>query len=282
LCRDRLFGLNDEWSFVLLIWCCHNVTYYVWALTSQWLYKRNYFQDWKVQPSSQPDEFLLSSTTWRQLAMRVLVHPFMWRDMYRYIISQRLDDPLPSFSTCALLLLLSFYGFFALNAFMHKAFHDWPALYYYHKPHHEFKTTTGQAAEHHSLVDSMANAFITFLPALLLNFHPLLWCAHMLIRTWESVDTHTGYAFPFTPFRYLPGLAHQQEYHVFHHSVNRGSYSCLLFDHFTGTALLERGCYVIVLCIFSFLYLIHIMQEPMSPIFSMWLAVSPMSSPGAF
>lgn len=57
---------------------------------------------------------------------------------------------------------------------------------------------------------------------------------HMFLRTWESVDTHSGYALPWTPFRWLPGMAFQQEYHCFHHHTNVGTYSCLCFDHLFG------------------------------------------------
>jgi sterol desaturase/sphingolipid hydroxylase (fatty acid hydroxylase superfamily) len=113
--------------------------------------------------------------------------------------------------------------------------HDLPWLYRFHKEHHAFNTTTGIAAEHHHILDSLANALPTFIPPILLGMHPFILCIHMALRTWESVDTHTGYAFPWTPFRYLPGMAYQQEYHCFHHHTNIGAYSILLFDHFLGT-----------------------------------------------
>lgn len=230
----RTFGFSDDWIFVLLFWCAHNITYYAWALPCQWFYKHDYLQQWKIEPLKKPDATLIASSSIKQIWLRCLLHPFIWFFMYRTIISKQLDCEIPSLYVSIILLLISFYSFFLQNAFLHKAFHDYPFLFRWHKLHHQFITTTGIAAEHHTLIDSIANGIITLLPCIILQLHPILWCIHMFLRTWESVDSHSGYAFPFTPFQYLPGFAHQQEYHAFHHYAYQGAFSCLLFDHLTG------------------------------------------------
>ena len=50
----RFTGLSDEYIFVLLVWCAHNITYYAWALPCQWLYRNNYFLQWKIEPTKHP------------------------------------------------------------------------------------------------------------------------------------------------------------------------------------------------------------------------------------
>ena len=40
----------------------------------------------------------------------------------------------------------------------------------------------------------------------------------------ESVDSHSGYEFPFTPFRLVP-FSGSATYHDYHHSSNTGNYS---------------------------------------------------------
>lgn len=244
--------MEDVWYFVIMMWCAHNVTFYAWALPCQWLYKANYFQHWKILPDRHPDEDLIKDTHWKQLLLRVFLFPAMWYAIWQYVYVPQLSaagqspvwPPLLSASpeptalaTLALQLTLHFYAFFLINCFVHRMMHKVPFLYKFHKHHHEFKITTGAASEHFDLygVDSVANGVATFFFPLMLSstrLHPTLLAVYFALRTWESVDTHTGYAFPWTPFRYLPGMAYQQEYHAYHHSNNQGTYSCLAIDHF--------------------------------------------------
>ena len=152
-------GMENRWKFVLLIWCCHNLTYYFWALPCQWMYSRDWFRQWKVKPNARPSDELISDTWWKQLLARLLVHPFLWLGIYDYIIPAELDDPLPPVSTIIFQLLAGTYGFFAVNSIVHRMVHKSPWLYGFHKHHHDFKTTTGQASEHFDpyMVDTIMN-----------------------------------------------------------------------------------------------------------------------------
>lgn len=233
LFSSKLGISEDEILFVFMFWCSHNVIYYIWAIPVAWAYKQNYMSYWKIS-KKYPNENLILKSSQIQIIMRLFVHPIVWLLIYRHIINVPLSNPLPDFKIGSIQIIISFYGFFMINAIAHKCMHIYPFIYQYHKDHHAFITTTGIAAEHHHLFDSIANAIPTFLPPIIIGMHPKLWCLYMFLRTWESVDSHNGYAFPFTPFRYLPGMAYQQEYHNFHHYANKGTYSCLCFDHFMG------------------------------------------------
>lgn len=52
-------------------------------------------------------------------------------------------------------------------------------------------------------------------------FTYLIW---ILVRVAESMDGHSGYEFPWSPFRLIPFSA-SSTYHDFHHSNNIGNYS---------------------------------------------------------
>jgi len=231
-------GWSDAAVFALCIWLSHNVCYYGYGFFLEVAYRRNLWPQWKIAPDKYPTQ-KFGDGFFGQLALRLTVQPLVWAAWYTYVLvpcGMSLDAPLGSPLQCSVLLLLSFYGFFAFNCVVHMASHKFPFLYRFHKTHHEYKITTAWAAEHFDiyLVDNIMNTIPTLVPPLLLGFHPLLWCLHMVFRTVESLDTHSGYEIPFTPFRFLPGFAEQQRYHSFHHSHNVGTYSNLLFDHLTG------------------------------------------------
>jgi len=49
----------------------------------------------------------------------------------------------------------------------------------------------------------------------------------LLIRSLESHDGHSGYEFPWSPFRMIPFGA-DATYHNYHHSRNVGNYSSVM------------------------------------------------------
>jgi sterol desaturase/sphingolipid hydroxylase (fatty acid hydroxylase superfamily) len=56
-----------------------------------------------------------------------------------------------------------------------------------------------------------------------------LW---LVLRMMETIDAHSGYRFPFSPFSYKS----VSERHDFHHSNNRGNFGVTAFwDWLTGT-----------------------------------------------
>jgi len=71
---------------------------------------------------------------------------------------------------------------------------------------------------------------------LLVGPHIVTWLLWVIIRVIETVDAHSGYRFPFSPFSLLP-FQGGSERHFFHHSHNIGSYGSFfnIWDRVTGT-----------------------------------------------
>jgi sterol desaturase/sphingolipid hydroxylase (fatty acid hydroxylase superfamily) len=70
-----------------------------------------------------------------------------------------------------------------------------------HKHHHKFKSTIGIAAEFASPIESIfANFVPTLAGPLLLGSHPYTYWIYLWLRVWETVESHSGYEFPWSPW----------------------------------------------------------------------------------
>lgn len=122
--------------------------------------------------------------------------------------------------------------------FFHRLAHHKLLYPHFHKYHHNYTTTVSLAGEHFHPVDFFTGALIPVsLGPLLLGTHLhittyLIW---IVLRTMESVDAHSGFEFPWTPFRIIP-FAASATYHDYHHSHNKGNYSSFftLWDSIMG------------------------------------------------
>lgn len=124
--------------------------------------------------------------------------------------------------------------------------HSTPLYKRFHKVHHNYNHPISLAAEYFHPVDYF---FISLLPAVLgpnllgRNLHITTYMAWIFFQTAEAVDSHSGYEFPFGPFRLLP-FSGSATYHDFHHTNNQGNFSSYFtvldsvfgsnFDYFTN------------------------------------------------
>jgi len=107
----------------------------------------------------------------------------------------------------------------------HRALHH-PAIYgYIHKKHHEFKQPIGIASEYaHPIEFIFSNAIPFSMGPQLLHAHCFTFFVWYVWRIGETVDGHSGYEFPFVPYRLLP-FSGSATFHDYHHSRNVGNYS---------------------------------------------------------
>ena len=97
-----------------------------------------------------------------------------------------------------------------------------------HYIHHRHTTTVGLAATYaHPLEYLFGNVIAVSSGALILRERIHLWTFLMFV-TWaelSTVDDHSGYNWPWSPFEILP-FATSAEYHDYHHSHgHNGNYS---------------------------------------------------------
>ena len=118
---------------------------------------------------------------------------------------------------------------FAFHIF-HRLAH-WRVIYpYFHKVHHKYVNTVSIGAEHFHPVDYFIGILIpgSFGPNLLgSRMHFATYLCWVFFRSGEGVDGHSGYEFPWSPFRLIPFSA-SASYHDYHHSHNVGNYSSFL------------------------------------------------------
>ncbi len=127
------------------------------------------------------------------------------------------------------------FGFHILHRFLH-----WKVIYpYFHKLHHTYTSTVSVAGEYIHPVDFFFSVLIPgSLGGMILGKH-MHYCTFLLwsgMRTFESVDGHSGYEFSWSPYRLVP-LSASATYHDFHHSHNVGNYSSFFsfWDTIFGT-----------------------------------------------
>eukprot|EP00331_Platyophrya_macrostoma_P011749 CAMPEP_0176428630 /NCGR_PEP_ID=MMETSP0127-20121128/13258_1 /TAXON_ID=938130 /ORGANISM="Platyophrya macrostoma, Strain WH" /LENGTH=235 /DNA_ID=CAMNT_0017810337 /DNA_START=341 /DNA_END=1049 /DNA_ORIENTATION=- len=107
----------------------------------------------------------------------------------------------------------------------HRLLHH-PKLYpHIHKIHHRWHHTVIISNEFsHPVEYVIANLPAALGPKLLgKHMHMITLWMWIVMRVGESLDSHCGYEFSWSPYRLLP-LSGSANYHDFHHSTNIGNY----------------------------------------------------------
>ncbi len=121
----------------------------------------------------------------------------------------------------------------------HRLLHH-PRLYpYIHKVHHEYNITISLAAEYaHPLEFIFGNLFPVNIGPIILGsqVHLATYLIWVIVAQMETADQHSGYEFPWSPYRLVP-FSVSTDYHNFHHSHNVGNYCSVstFWDTFCNT-----------------------------------------------
>jgi len=234
---------SDRALWVLGTLCAHLVTWYVSNLVLYLVYHFNLFQRYKIQGSKWPERALVLECLRGNLITHFLLQPlsltFIGYPVFNYFGSAKVNLPVPSFFTFFWQIPVMFIVNDALFYWAHRALHH-PSIYkHVHKQHHRFKQPIGIAAEFaHPIEALLANEIPTIAGCLLLGAHPLVFWTYLALRMWETIDSHSGFKFPWSPWNLVPGAMGGAEFHDYHHSVNIGNYGMLRFwDWVMGTDL---------------------------------------------
>jgi len=160
-----------------------------------------------------------------------LYYPFKARGMY-------MSATLPEWYTVAWQVFVFVVVEDTMFYWSHRLLHH-PSIYkHIHKQHHEFKSTIGIASEYAHPVEGLIANLIPFVtgPLLVGRVHMFTLLFWMFLRVVETVDAHSGFVFPFSPFSLLP-FQGGAERHDYHHLYNIGSFGSFfnLWDWFMGT-----------------------------------------------
>lgn len=205
------------------------------------LWPSSFVNQWKIQHDSHPSTRLV-----KEVIAKILVGHFVFSPLVAYFVlfplSQALEMPLRGDLPSVGRVLLDFVVFALVNDVLfywaHRTLHSHPWLYKnIHAQHHRFTTPISWAAEFsHPIEDVFAGTIPTLAGCFLMRSHLYTCALWMIIRMWETLDAHSGYDFPFSPWRLLSPLMLGPDGHDWHHSHNRGNYGVFRFwDWILGT-----------------------------------------------
>jgi len=200
------------------------------------LHHLNLLSKYKIDSAKFPSGSLLAETVKTIVVNHLVVQPLLlW---YAYIPFKRMglhvDSSLPPLSEVAYHLAVAVVVNETLFYFAHRALHTKALYKAIHKQHHRYYASVGIASEFaHPVEDLLANAIPTLAGMLLVGPHLATLLLWMAIRMLETIDAHSGYAFPFSPF-HIFGVS---DHHWFHHSANVGCYGTFtsFWDRVLGT-----------------------------------------------
>lgn len=161
--------------------------------------------------------------------------------VFTHVLGMRMDLPLPSWQSTALMVL----GSLVLEDFyfywIHRLLHH-PALYkHIHKMHHDHSAPFGMAAEYAHPIETIFLGIGTFLGPLFFGTHVFQLHVWLLVRLFQTIEAHVGYDLPWSPRQFLPFYG-GAEYHDFHHETFTGNYasSFIIWDYVFGTDVKYR------------------------------------------
>ena len=228
------FDLSDIAVFTLTLWFTQVVLFVVAHSFFGACDHFGWLQEHKLprKPYMQPSSTLIASTLKHEIFGMIVIQPVALYLVYRYVLSMPPQDaPLPSISECALHMVGALMTNEVLFYIAHRLFHEFPVLYKIHKKHHEYRGTISIAAQHaNPIEDVVANITPTLAYVLYMRLPTPLIVVWLVMRIWETYESHSGYCFKKTVLAKI-GLLNsaRAEFHDFHHTANVGNYGTKLF-----------------------------------------------------
>eukprot|EP01102_Stenamoeba_stenopodia_P010250 TRINITY_DN3074_c0_g1_i1.p1 TRINITY_DN3074_c0_g1~~TRINITY_DN3074_c0_g1_i1.p1 ORF type:complete len:312 (-),score=82.41 TRINITY_DN3074_c0_g1_i1:30-830(-) len=199
----------------------------------------NLFEKYKIQKNRFPAERLVKACL-----INLVVNHFVTQPLALYFLyptwkkfGMRFDDVMPD----AKEILVTFAVSIAINDTLfywaHRILHTKWLYRHIHSQHHRFQISIGIASEFAHPVESiLANTIPTILGPLLLGVHVTTFWIWLFVRIFETVEAHSGYDFPCSPFSgWLPtNGADRHDYHHSHNEANFGSFFTF-WDWLMGT-----------------------------------------------
>lgn len=224
----------------------HEIVYFGRYIPFMIASRIRYFDKYKLQADKQ-----ISDEQWWKCVKGVLIGqwcidlPLMiFFHPTAQLIGMKVDTvPLPSWYDIAYQNVIFLVVEDAFHYWAHRALHTFPKLYkIVHKQHHEFAAPFGLAAEYAHPYEVLILSMGTFIGPLMYclytggEFHVFTMLVWSVVRTFQAVDAHSGYDFPWSLHNILPFWS-GAEHHDYHHQAFVGNYSTSFrwWDYFCGT-----------------------------------------------
>jgi sterol desaturase/sphingolipid hydroxylase (fatty acid hydroxylase superfamily) len=230
---------SERIVFVIGSFIAHIGTFWVLNIFLYFCYRNSWFMKYRIQGAQLPSWELIKECLQHVVFNQFIMQPIALYFAYPMFVRAGMD--VRAAAPSVLTILRDFIVCIALNDTLfywaHRTLHHGSIYKYIHKQHHRFKVNIGIASEFaHPVEDMLANVLPTIAGCLVMGSHPLTLWIWLVLRITETVDAHSGYNFPFSPFHALP-FQGGADRHDFHHSHNVGCYGSftIFWDWITGT-----------------------------------------------
>lgn len=200
--------MDDRWLFVAVVWGLHEVVFFAtWGLFGV-LFRLGAGIKYQVAQGKAPADDLSSKAVREVLQGHVLlfaVTAFVLYPAWLFFGGHR-GDPLPSLFEIAWQILACIVIQDTLFYWSHRALHVPRLFKAIHVKHHTFRHVRGHSSEYAHPVEVLANLAAFMIPPIVLGTHLLTFGIWVVIRVFETVEAHSGYAFTRLASR-----------HAFHH-----------------------------------------------------------------
>jgi sterol desaturase/sphingolipid hydroxylase (fatty acid hydroxylase superfamily) len=155
----------------------------------------------------------------------------------------RFSGPSPKLLTHFWQVAVAYFGYDAMFYWSHRLMHHKRLYKHCHKIHHQFHTPIGISSSYEHALEGAVQILNWYLPigfAGYLNrghggLHISTLFYYHCFRWIETVDAHSGYELPFSPFHFLPFFGGARM-HDYHHRAFDGAYGASFFwDRLCGT-----------------------------------------------
>lgn len=218
--------MDERVIFVLGTLAAHHITFWFWALFLYTCYANDLFRKHRIQETPFNRDLALDCLK-KNIISHIFVHPialYFAYDLHKWCGMSSLYAPLPSALTVARDLAVAVFLNDTLFYWAHRALHHKSIYKYIHKKHHMFKVNVGISAEYaNPIEDVLANIIPTMAGVWVMGSHAAVVWLWLIIRISETMEAHSNYDFPLSPFGkfWWQGGARRHEYH---HSHNVGCY----------------------------------------------------------
>eukprot|EP00045_Choanoeca_perplexa_P003762 m.33273 g.33273 ORF g.33273 m.33273 type:complete len:268 (+) comp12216_c0_seq3:255-1058(+) len=205
-------------------------------------YRNNWFPAQRIRPvTKMPSDQLVTKALWHVLLANVILVPVMLYFGTYPALQWRgcdLSGALPSWYAVVRDILVAMMVEDTMFYWIHRTLHHKSLYKHIHKQHHLFGNSIGIAAEYAHPVEAILGNVIPFWAGPLLMksnlWTMLIW---FVLRVWEATDSHSGYAFEWSPWNLLQRVQGGAARHDYHHSHNIGSYGSFFkfWDWIMGT-----------------------------------------------